>query len=87
MISNAYEDIRNRLLAENQTFRESLAALQKDLSDILEQKKEIFFKRRRIELGDENKEEFDFTQTNLLNLKKELFEMPGETVLNKIDVC
>lgn len=80
MISNAYEDIRNRLLAENDTLRESLAALQKDLADILEQKKEIFFRRRRIELGDENKEEFDFTQTNLLNLKKDLFDMPLQTV-------
>ena len=76
MISNGYEDTRNRLLAENELLRESLGTIQKELVEILEQKKEFFFKRRKIELGDENKDEFDFNQTNLLNLRKDLFEQP-----------
>ena len=83
MISNSYEDIRNRLIAENDLLREALASVQKELFEILEQKKELFFKRRRIELGEDNKEEFDFAQTNLLNIKKELFEMPTQTVTNE----
>ena len=81
MISSGYEEIRNRLLAENELLREALAQIQRELFDILEQKKELFFKRRRIELGDENRDEFDFAQTNLLNLKKELFEMPTQSVI------
>ena len=80
MISNGYEEIRNRLISENDLLREALSSIQRELLDILEQKKELFFKRRRIELGDENREEFDFTQTNLLNLKKDLFEMPTQAV-------
>ena len=76
MISNGYEDTRNRLLAENELLRESLGTIQKELVEILEQKKEFFFKRRKIELGEENKDEFDFNQTNLLNLRKDLFEQP-----------
>lgn len=80
LISNANEDVRNRLLAENEMLRESLAAIQRELGDILEQKKEIFFRRRKIELGEENREEYDFSQHNLLNLKKDLFEMPIQTV-------
>jgi len=80
MISNSYEDIRNRLIVENDLLREALTSIQKELFEILEQKKELFFKRRRIELGEDNKEEFDFAQTNLLNPKKELFDMPTQTV-------
>lgn len=57
------------------------------MSEILEQKKELFFKRRRIELGEENREEFEFTQTNLINLKKDLFEMPVQTVGKETIEC
>jgi len=90
MISNTYDDIRNRLVTENELLREALTSIQRELSEILEQKKEIFLKRRRIEIGDENKEEFDFAQSTLLNLKKDLFEMPMQTVYlknNKIRKC
>lgn len=80
MISNSYEEIRNRLTAENEFLREALASMQRELLDILEQKKELFFRRRRIELGDENRDEFEFSQTNLLNLKKDLFAMPTQGV-------
>ncbi len=80
MISNSYEEIRNRLLAENELLREALGSIQKELYEILEQKKEIFLKRRRIELGEENNNDFDFIQGTFLNLKKELFEMPLQSV-------
>ena len=80
MITKGYEEIHNRLITENEILRQSLATIQKDLMDIMNTKKELFFKRRKIEMGDEYKEEFDFTQVNLLNVKKELFNMPTELV-------
>ena len=80
MITKGYEEIHNRLITENEILRQSLATIQKDLMDIMNTKKELFFKRRKIEMGDEYKEEFDFTQVNLLNIKKELFNMPTDLV-------
>lgn len=81
MITKGYEEIHNRLLGENEILRQNLATVQKELVDLMNLKKELFFKRRRIEYGDDMKDEIDFSDTNLFNVKTDLFKMPMEPVI------
>ena len=80
MITKGYEEIHNRLLAENEILRQNLATIQKDLVELMNLKKELFFRRRKVEYGDEMKEEFDFSDTNLTQVKNDLYRMPIEPV-------
>eukprot|EP01017_Pseudomicrothorax_dubius_P038985 TRINITY_DN5925_c0_g3_i2.p1 TRINITY_DN5925_c0_g3~~TRINITY_DN5925_c0_g3_i2.p1 ORF type:complete len:488 (+),score=172.57 TRINITY_DN5925_c0_g3_i2:100-1563(+) len=81
MITKGYEEVHNKLLSENEVLRESLAAVQRELNEIVAARREMYLRRRRIEHGDEMvSEEMDSLEGQVLPLRRELFNMPVETV-------
>lgn len=53
MISRENEEIRSKLLRENDILKESLSSLHKELQDMLNIRKEIYIRRRKIEMGED----------------------------------
>jgi hypothetical protein len=66
------------LVAENEVLREALATIQKELNDIVVQRREMYIKRKKIEMGDEYRDEGEVTENNILQVKKDIFNMPVE---------
>ena len=79
MITKGYEEIHNKMIMENEMLRESLALIQKELNEIMNQRKEIYLKRKRIEFGDDYDEEIEGNES-IVNIKRDLFNMPIDNV-------
>jgi hypothetical protein len=72
MISRGYEENQNRLLLENQELRTSFELLQRELCEMMKQRREAFHARRKAELGDAY-EEVDFANYDLTQMKTDSF--------------
>ena len=75
-----YEDVHSRLLAENDILRERVSRINVELQDILNSRKEFLIRTRKIEMGEEYTDDFDLNYSNLINFKKELLNMPMDSV-------
>ena len=51
-----------------------------ELFDILNTRKEYLIRTRKIEMGDEYTEDLDLNYSNMINFKKELLNMPLDSV-------
>ncbi|EAS03387.1 afadin- and alpha-actinin-binding protein (macronuclear) [Tetrahymena thermophila SB210] len=81
MITRENEEIRQKLLRENDILKESLSSLHKELQDMLNIRKEIYIRRRKIELGEDYIDnQSEISEINLLPFKKELFAMPVDPI-------
>lgn len=49
-----WEEINNKLQKENEGLRENLIKIHNELNEILQIRKDVFIKRRKIDFGDEN---------------------------------
>jgi X breakpoint 2-interacting protein len=80
MISRGYEEAQNRLLVENQELRNAFQLLQKELVEIMKQRREALHKKLAAELGEDPKlAEFD------LNLvKPEIFNLPFQNISEEV---
>lgn len=81
MISRGYEEAQNRLLAENQELRNALQLLQKELVEIMIQRREALHKKLATEVGEGPKlAEFD------LNIvKPEIFNLPFKNISEEVN--
>lgn len=61
--------------------KENLINIHRELNDMLSIRKEIYIRRRKMEMNDDQ-DEFDANDYQLMPLKKEMFNMPVENVLN-----
>jgi len=69
------------LLKENEILKESLAGLHKELNDMITIRRDVYVRRRKMEMGEEYAEDdSDLNEIQLLPFKKELFAMPADTV-------
>ena len=84
MMVKGYEEVHSRLLAENDILRERVSRINVELQEILNSRKEFLIKTRKIEMGEEYTDDFDLNYSNLINFKKELLNMPMDSVKQKI---
>lgn len=69
------------MLKENEILKESLAGLHKELNDMITIRRDVYVRRRKMEMGEEYAEDdSDLNEIQLLPFKKELFAMPADTV-------
>lgn len=80
MMVKGYEDVHSRLLAENDILRERVSRINVELQEILNSRKEFLIRTRRIEMGEEYTDDLDLNYSNLINFKKELLNMPMDSV-------
>lgn len=73
MMTKGFEDLRQKLVSENQVLKDNLAQIHKDLNDMLQVRKEIYIRRKKIEMGEEYSDEVENQEFNLLPIKKDLF--------------
>lgn len=82
MMVKGYEEIHSKLLAENDILRERVSRINTELQEILNSRKDFLIRSRKIEMGDEYTEDVDLNYSNLVNFKKELLNMPLDSVLD-----
>ena len=80
MMVKGYEDVHSRLLSENDSLRDRVIRINNELFDILNTRKEYLIRTRKIEMGDEYTEDLDLNYSNMINFKKELLNMPLDSV-------
>lgn len=80
MISRGYEEAQNRLLVENQELRNAFQLLQKELIEIMKQRREALHKRLSAEAGEDPKlAEFD-----LNHIKPDIFNLPFQNISEEV---
>ena len=84
MISRGYEENQNRLLLENQELRTSFELLQRELCEMMKQRRDAFHRRRKAELGDAY-QEVDFSETDIIQMKPDVFAMPFSGVSEEVN--
>lgn len=80
MIAKGYEENQNRLLNENIELRNAFELLQRELFEIMKQRREAFSRRHALE----QVEEPDFAEFELSRVRSELFSMPFDTVSESV---
>jgi len=80
MMVKGYEEVHSKLLAENDILRERVSRINYELQEILNTRKELLIRTRKIEMGDDYTEDLDLNYSNLINFKKELLNMPLDSV-------
>lgn len=80
MMVKGYEEIHSKLLIENDVLRERVMRINNELLEILNTRREFLIKTRKIEMGEEYTEDFDLNYSNMINFKKELLNMPLDSV-------
>ena len=53
IIARSYDEVHARLITENSLLKDSLTNLHKEINEMLAVRKEIFMRRRKIELGND----------------------------------
>eukprot|EP00359_Climacostomum_virens_P002675 CAMPEP_0204905296 /NCGR_PEP_ID=MMETSP1397-20131031/5344_1 /ASSEMBLY_ACC=CAM_ASM_000891 /TAXON_ID=49980 /ORGANISM="Climacostomum Climacostomum virens, Strain Stock W-24" /LENGTH=437 /DNA_ID=CAMNT_0052074167 /DNA_START=1132 /DNA_END=2448 /DNA_ORIENTATION=- len=76
MIAKGYEENQNRLLNENIELRNAFDLLQRELFEIIKQRREAFSRRQALE----QQEEPDYGDFELNRIRSEMFSMPFESV-------
>ena len=84
MISRGYEENQNRLLLENQELRTSFELLQRELCEMMKQRRDAFHRRRKAELG-EGYQEVDFSEHDIIQMKPDVFAMPFSGVSEEVN--
>jgi len=80
MMIKGYEDVHSQLLTENDILRDRVSRINNELHEILQTRKDFLIKTRKIEMGEEFTEDFDLNYSNMMNFKKELLNMPMDSV-------
>ena len=83
MMIKGYEDVHSQLLTENDLLRDRVSRINSELNEILQTRKDFLIKTRKIEMGEEFTEDFDLNYSNMMNFKKELLNMPMDSVKNR----
>ncbi|CAK89520.1 unnamed protein product (macronuclear) [Paramecium tetraurelia] len=80
LVMKKWEEINNKLLRENEQLRENLVKIHNELGEILQIRRDVYIKRRKIDFGDENiPPELDNPQQNMHQFKSDLYKSPLET--------
>ncbi|CAK59020.1 unnamed protein product (macronuclear) [Paramecium tetraurelia] len=80
LVMKKWEEVNNKLLRENEQLRENLVKIHTELGEILQIRRDVYIKRRKIDFGDENiPPELDNPQQNMHQFKSDLFKAPLET--------
>ncbi|CAD8181007.1 unnamed protein product [Paramecium pentaurelia] len=80
LVMKKWEEVNNKLLRENEQLRENLVKIHNELGEILQIRRDVYIKRRKIDFGDENiPSELDNPQQNMHQFKSDLFKVPLET--------
>ncbi|CAD8195024.1 unnamed protein product [Paramecium octaurelia] len=80
LVMKKWEEINNKLLRENEQLRENLVKIHNELGEILQIRRDVYIKRRKIDFGDENiPQELDNPQQNMHQFKSDLYKAPLET--------
>lgn len=75
-----WEEVNNKLLRENEQLRENLIKIHNEMGEILQIRREVYIKRRKIDFGDENiPQELDNPQQSMHQFKTDLYRAPLET--------
>ena len=77
-ISVKYEEQMKILIDQNQMLVQSLQSIQREMNEMLAVRKEVFLRRKRIEMG-QDYDENELSDIQLIPFKKELFQM-GDTI-------
>ena len=75
LVTRGFEESQNRLLSENLELRTALEMLQKELSEMLKQRREAFLSRLRSELGEDAEVP---ALPDLQPIRPEFFAMPAQ---------
>ncbi|CAD8171925.1 unnamed protein product [Paramecium octaurelia] len=80
VVMKKWEEVNNKLLRENEQLRENLIKIHNELGEILQIRREVYIKRRKIDFGDENiPQELDNPLQNMHQFKTDLYKAPLET--------
>lgn len=75
LITRNFDTLQEKLLQENEYYKDSLMAIHRELLEIVSVRKELFMKRRRIETGEENPDDFELGKIQLFEFKRETLNL------------
>ncbi|CAD8096266.1 unnamed protein product [Paramecium sonneborni] len=80
LVMKKWEEVNNKLLRENEQLRENLVKIHYELGEILQIRRDVFIKRRKLDFGNDNiPQELENPQQNMHQFKSDLYKAPLET--------
>ncbi|CAD8095959.1 unnamed protein product [Paramecium sonneborni] len=80
LVMKKWEEVNNKLLKENEQLRENLVKIHNELGEILQIRRNVYIKRKKIDFGNESiPQELENPQQNMHQFKSDLYKAPLET--------